>query len=198
MVVGFGSDLLKFVEVDVGVGVFFRPCGVEGGDVVCRDDVGVCDALDVAESVIYVCEVFVNVFFLGGADVKVIVVGEPPFVGIVSLEIYFSAWFFAHEVGCECFELAADEVPCLVKWLPCAFKVEADAVALVFKVIPPASYIKTFGNFLVECFNDMSDPVSVLFLLFKTGHKLIESIDFRCFACNAVGAVAVICHCADV
>ena len=99
-----------------------------------------------------------NVFFFGSADVKVIVVGEPSVIGIISFEIYFAARFFPYEVGCESFEFATDKVPCLIKRLPCAFEMKAEAVSLVLKVITPASYIKTFGYFLVEGFIDMSGP----------------------------------------
>jgi len=83
----------------------------------------------------------VNVFFFGSADIKVIVFGKPLFFGIVSFEIYFAARFFPYEVGCESFEFATDKVPCLIKRLPCAFEMKAEAVSLVLKVIPPASYI---------------------------------------------------------
>lgn len=93
-----GLDLLKFVEINVCVGVFLCPCGVQPLDVLAGYDVGVCDFLNVAERIINVLEVLVKVFLLWSADVNIIVIREPPFIGVVSFKINLTPRFFSYKI----------------------------------------------------------------------------------------------------
>lgn len=130
------------MQIYVCIGMFFRPSGVQTLDVLACYDVGIRDFLDVAEGIIKVLEILVKVFLFGCADVNVIVIREPIFLRVVSFKIDLTPRFLADEVRGKRVILGADEIPCLVYRVPCAFKTETDTVFLSFQFIPPEGVSK--------------------------------------------------------
>lgn len=62
------SDLLIFVEIDVELAIL-APSEIEGFDIICGDDVGIGNLLDVAESLVNGLKVFVEI--MGQAEIPV-------------------------------------------------------------------------------------------------------------------------------
>lgn len=187
--------LFELVEIDVGVLVFLLPSEVEGFDVLCGDNVHVVELFDIAEGGVYVDEVLGDIIAFRWLGVKVEVVGEPSVELVIAFEVDLAPRLFSYEVSREGLVLGADEVEGFIEGLPCRFEVEADAVVFSFDVVPPASCVEMARDVAaVEGFNDVSDPVAVLFLVLEFEHQVVESVEFGSLASDTIGAVAVICH----
>ena len=181
------SDLLIFVEIDVGLAIL-APSEIEGFDIICGDDVGIGNLLDVAESLVNGLKVFVEIIAFRWQGIHIIVVGEPSVFGVVAFEVDLASRLFCDEVGLKRLELRADEIPSL------GLLMEADAVALAVEVIPPTSYIKVFWDRAVEFFDYVTHPVAVLLFLFKFEHKGVEGVKLGSVACDTISAVAIVSH----
>lgn len=187
------SDLLIFVEIDVGLAIL-APSEIEGFDIICGDDVGIGNLLDVAESLVNGLKVFVEIIAFRWQGIHIIVVGEPSVFGVVAFEVDLASRLFCDEVGLKRLELRVDEIPSLVNRLPSGLLMEADAVALAVEVIPPTSYIKVFWDRAVEFFDYVTHPVAVLLFLFKFEHKGVEGVKLGSVACDTISAVAIVSH----